>query len=132
MHISISLVIYLYPTNYVTQTQAQEGPFAESVCAICQILRERARQDNTATLTKTLTFKSRMTAIFEDAVPLLRDKPHCRCLQDHLERLALNIHICYTICRLYRLILETAFGEASSPDVDVDSIKVECIDCLGC
>ncbi|KAJ5202468.1 hypothetical protein N7449_004547 [Penicillium cf. viridicatum] len=73
-----------------------------------------------------------MTAIFEDAVPLLRDKTHCRSLQDHLERLALNIHICYTICRLCRLILETASGEASSPDVDVDSIKVGgCIDCAG-
>ncbi|KAJ6149883.1 Transcription factor [Penicillium samsonianum] len=103
--------------------------FAECVCAICQVLLERARQDNTETPAKTISFKSRMAAIFEDAAPFLRDKVHCRSLQDHLERLALNIHICYTICRLCRLILDTKSDEAYSPAVDVDSIKVECIDC---
>lgn len=70
-----------------------------------------------------------MAAIFDDAAPFLRDKVHCRSLQDHLERLALNIHICYTICRLCRLILDTTSDEAHSPAVDVDSVKVECIDC---
>ncbi|OQE14457.1 hypothetical protein PENFLA_c038G08655 [Penicillium flavigenum] len=103
--------------------------FAECVCAICQVLLERARQDNTETPSEKLSFKSRMAAIFEDACPFLRDKAHCRSLQDHLERLALSIHICYTICRLCRLVLETASSEESSPAVDVESIKVECTDC---
>ncbi|KAJ5441282.1 Transcription factor [Penicillium cf. griseofulvum] len=103
--------------------------FAECVCAICQILLERARQDSTETLSETISFKSRMAAIFEDAVPFLRDKSHCRSLQDHLERLALNIHICYAICRLCRLILDSSSSEAQSPSMDIDSIKMECIDC---
>jgi hypothetical protein len=70
-----------------------------------------------------------MAAIFEDAVPFLRDKSHCRSLQDHLERLALNIHICYAICRLCRLILDSSSSEAHSPSMDINSIKMECIDC---
>ncbi|KGO57839.1 hypothetical protein PEX1_019770 [Penicillium expansum] len=107
---------------------AQIAP-SQNVCAICQILLERARQDNTETLTETLSFKSRMAAISKDAAPFLRDKAHCRSLQDHLERLALNIHICYTICRLCRLILESGSIEAHNPAINADSIKVECIDC---
>ncbi|KAJ5822981.1 Transcription factor [Penicillium robsamsonii] len=103
--------------------------FAECVCAICQVLLERARQDHTETVTEILSFKSRMAAIFEDAAPFLRDKSHCRSLQDHLERLALNIHICYAVCRMCRLILESSSSEVHSPAVDVDSIKMECIDC---
>lgn len=70
-----------------------------------------------------------MAAISKDAAPFLRDKAHCRSLQDHLERLALNIHICYTICRLCRLILESGSIEAHNPAINADSIKVECIDC---
>ncbi|CAG8012794.1 unnamed protein product, partial [Penicillium nalgiovense] len=103
--------------------------FAECVCAICQVLLERARQENTETPSETLSSKSRMAAIFEDASPFLRDKAHCRSLQDHLERLALSIHICYTICRLCRLILETSSSEESRPAIDVECIKVECIKC---
>ncbi|KAJ5779104.1 Transcription factor [Penicillium paradoxum] len=107
----------------------ESGPgwsFAECVCALCQILLERARQESTETITETLSFKSRMAAIFEDAAPFLLDKANCRSLQDHLERLALNIHICYAICRLCRVVLETAASADHHSLVDVDSIKIEC------
>jgi hypothetical protein len=102
--------------------------FAECVCALCQILLERARKENTETVTEILSFKSRMAAIFESAAPFLLDKTNCRSLQDHLERLALSIHICYAICRLYRLVLETAENAAHNSGVDVDFIRMECIE----
>ncbi|KAJ5139175.1 Transcription factor [Penicillium bovifimosum] len=102
--------------------------FAECVCTLCQILLERARQENTETVNEILSFKGRMAAIFETASPFLQDKMNCRSLQEHLERLALSIHICYAICRLCRLVLETAEYAAHSTGVDVDSIRMECID----
>lgn len=102
--------------------------FAECVCALCRILLERAQQENTETISETLSFKSRMAAIYESAAPFLLDRANCRSLQDHLERLALSVHICYAICRLCRLVLETAGSDDHSLVVDVDCIKMECIE----
>ncbi|KAJ5545271.1 Transcription factor [Penicillium sp. DV-2018c] len=105
--------------------------FAECVCTLCQILLGQARQENTETVTEILSFKSRMAAIFETAAPFLVDKMNCRSLQDHLERLALSINICYAICRLCRRVLETPGNEsvAHASGVDVHSVRMECVEC---
>lgn len=45
-----------------------------------------------------------MESILDSAAPFLRDKARCRTIQDHLERLALRVHIGYASCRLGRLL----------------------------
>lgn len=102
---------------------------AESIFSLCQVLLDRSRQENNTTVSATLAFKQRIEAIWGSAKPFLMHKSRCRTLQDHLERLALSIHINYGINRLCRLIIEPqASGEPSS-FIDMNEITSECIEC---
>lgn len=95
--------------------------FAESIFTLCEILLDRARDlslhshrhtqthtdadaDENAYTQTEIHFKSRMESILDSAAPFLRDKARCRTIQDHLERLALKVHIGYASCRLGRLL----------------------------
>ncbi|KAJ5432327.1 fungal-specific transcription factor domain-containing protein [Penicillium daleae] len=123
------------PHNPESKTKTKSGyTFAESIFALCQILLDRARHQPTDTLTTTtLAYKHRIQNIWNDAAPFLIDKSACRTLQDHLERLALHVHINYGVCRLTRLILESvsdstgAAAKGTDIDIDIPALKTETI-----
>jgi len=50
--------------------------------------------------------KKRLEHTVTEAAPYLRDEAHCKTMQEHLERLALKIHIAYAACSIYRLYLD--------------------------
>jgi hypothetical protein len=114
-HLSFS---YGRPQSLVTSSipyessQGSERSFVDSILSLCQVILDRAQSSNAIggkidfSVEVTLAYKDRLEGIFRDASPFLTDKSHCRTLQDHLERLALNIHVGYTICRTCRLCLE--------------------------
>ena len=85
--------------------------FVDSILTLCWIIRDRAQCSTVdggvdTSIDTTLAYKERLEGIFRDANPFLTDKSHCRTLQNHLERLALNIHVGYIICRICRLCIE--------------------------
>ncbi|KFY96814.1 hypothetical protein V500_02296 [Pseudogymnoascus sp. VKM F-4518 (FW-2643)] len=114
-HLSFS---YGRPQSLVTSSipyessQGSERSFVDSILSLCQVILDRAQSSNAIggkidfSIEVTLSYKDRLEGIFRDASPFLTDKSHSRTLQDHLERLALNIHVGYTICRICRLCLE--------------------------
>lgn len=114
---------------YEEESRAELGncSYSECVCTLIQILLERANKDHADTMAATLGYKKRMEAILTETVatPFLVDKSRCRTLQDHLERLALRVHVCYGITRLCRLMLEMPSNETSI--IGVGEIKRECI-----
>lgn len=96
--------------------------FSESVFTICSILRDRTRRDLSSTSTTTdptqsaLDARRQLESLHDTVAPFLRSKSHCQSLQDHLERLALNIHLGYAISRLTRVYM----GCCSSSQADGD------------
>ncbi|KAE8314728.1 fungal-specific transcription factor domain-containing protein [Aspergillus transmontanensis] len=52
-----------------------------------------------------LKYKSQLEEVWDDAAPFLTDKARCTSVQDHLERLALGVHLGYGVCRLSRVYL---------------------------
>ena len=104
--------------------------FADSVMTLCRILLERARKDDEVETTAAiLGYKHRMEQILDAnvAAPFLLDKSSCHTLQDHLERLALRIHVCYGVMRVCRLALETT-SDTASDLIDEETLKKECAD----
>lgn len=112
----------------VPYTHSTEGhSFAESIFAICNILLDRTRQENSGTiedlLQSTLVFKQQLKSVFDTAAPFLTSKSHCTSLQNHLERLALDVHLHYAICRLDRVYLDMLDESVKA----TSSVVAECI-----
>ncbi|KAJ5123594.1 hypothetical protein N7448_009691 [Penicillium atrosanguineum] len=103
--------------------------FAESIFSLCQVLLDRSRQENSTTVPATLAFKQRIETIWGSTKPFLMHKSRCRTLQDHLERLALRIHINYGITRLCRLVIEPQAGGGAEFFADINELISECIEC---
>src|SRR5690242_518816 len=76
--------------------------FSECIFTICDILLARTRQESSSSspLQRSLDCKRQLEAVRDSAAPFLTDKSRCASLQDHLERLALGVHLGYGICRL--------------------------------
>ncbi|KAK4031515.1 fungal-specific transcription factor domain-containing protein [Parachaetomium inaequale] len=92
--------------------------FPECIFTICDILLGRTRQESSSTSTplqRSLDCKRQLEAVWDSAAPFLTDKSHCASLQDHLERLALGVHLGYGICRLSHDVLLLG-DEASAAD----------------
>ncbi|KAL2001167.1 hypothetical protein VTN02DRAFT_2150 [Thermoascus thermophilus] len=73
----------------------------------------------------TLEYKRRLERVLEDAAPFLTNRSCCKTLQNHLERLALHIHVDYIICRLCRPCLESV-GDLTMSTAVKESLSVEC------
>ncbi|PLN79595.1 Zn(II)2Cys6 transcription factor [Aspergillus taichungensis] len=100
--------------------------FSESVFTICSILRDRTRHDLSPTTTTdptqtALDAKRQLESLRDEVAPFLRSKSHCHSLQDHLERLALNIHLGYAISRLTRVYMGSSLADID-PESDSDAI----------
>jgi hypothetical protein len=87
---------------------ATEYSFADSTISIIKIILDRSREDaNHLFGARRLEhYRRQLEAVVSNAAPFLRDKKNCKTLQEHLERLALNIHVGYVSCRMYRLYFE--------------------------
>lgn len=68
--------------------------FQECIFRICQIIIE---QNELPTASDSRT---QLEGLWDTAAPFLTSKSYCKSLQDHLERLALGIHLNYAICRV--------------------------------
>ncbi|PGH18233.1 hypothetical protein AJ79_00572 [Helicocarpus griseus UAMH5409] len=95
---------YSSPSTY-------DRSFVDSILTLCWIIRDRAHRnlingEVDASVETTLSYKRSLEDIFRDASPFLTDKASCKTLQNHLERLALGIHVGYVICRICRLCVE--------------------------
>ncbi|KJK63526.1 specific transcription factor domain protein [Aspergillus parasiticus SU-1] len=95
------------PIPYRQQTEGLS--FQESIFTICNILLNKARQETAGNLEdpqqSALKYKSQLEEVWDDAAPFLTDKARCTSVQDHLERLALGVHLGYGVCRLSRVYL---------------------------
>ncbi|KAL1873679.1 hypothetical protein Plec18167_006196 [Paecilomyces lecythidis] len=94
----------------------ESGPgrsYAESIFHVCDIVLnetlEKISADNDEDILQTaLRCKHKLEDIIPDAAPHMIDKAYCKTLHQHLERLALTVHVGYAISRVCRLYLETA------------------------
>ncbi|KAK6212015.1 hypothetical protein LQW54_005543 [Pestalotiopsis sp. IQ-011] len=89
--------------------ESTEGySFADATLTVIKIILDRSREDSSQLNTQPRFehYTGWLAAILEDSAPFLKDKANCRSLQEHLERLALQIHVGYARCRIYRLYLE--------------------------
>jgi len=103
--------------------------FANCVLRLCQIALDRASEETSTTpsevntIRNLLRYKQRFNVVMEEAQPFLVDKAQCKTLQDHLERLALHIHVGYLTCRIHRLCLES--NDPAADQVTRDSLASE-------
>ncbi|ETS78919.1 hypothetical protein PFICI_08772 [Pestalotiopsis fici W106-1] len=89
--------------------ESTEGySFADATLTVIQIILDRSREESSQLNTQPRFehYTHRLAGIQEDSAPFLKDKANCKSLQEHLERLALQIHVGYARCRIYRLYLE--------------------------
>ncbi|PYH70323.1 Zn(II)2Cys6 transcription factor [Aspergillus vadensis CBS 113365] len=101
--------------------------FQECVFAICHQIIEEARQETTDgpqdPLESMRESKRQLDGIRDAAAPFLVDKRRCVSLQDHLERLALDIHLGYVTCRINRVYLDGHTGAPFPTAVAVDCVQ---------
>ncbi|GAQ34973.1 Zn(II)2Cys6 transcription factor [Aspergillus niger] len=101
--------------------------FQECVFAICHQIIEEARQETTDgpqdSLESMRESKRQLDGIRDAAAPFLVDKRRCVSLQDHLERLALDIHLGYVTCRINRVYLDGHTGAPFPTAVAVDCVQ---------
>ncbi|KAF2205771.1 hypothetical protein GQ43DRAFT_477145 [Delitschia confertaspora ATCC 74209] len=124
------------PIPYYSDSSPSGEPnhsFAESVFTLCQIIQERAinvRSGTTLTpqenLHMTLAYKRRFEAVFDTAAPFLTERSLCRTLKEHLERLALHIHVGYGVCRLGQFCLEDAHADVEGYQEMRESLARDC------
>jgi len=102
--------------------------FQESVFTICKIILDRTQLENSGDshppMESALESRRELESIWHTVAPFLRDKSRCISLQQHLERLALGIHLGYTICRFTWMYLDSARQEFSVlPDTIQDCVQ---------
>ncbi|KAL4994250.1 fungal-specific transcription factor domain-containing protein [Aspergillus recurvatus] len=94
--------------------------FQECVFKICQIISKQTHLKGREEHSSALDYKTELEGVLADASPFLTSKVHCRSLQDHLERLALGIHVGYAICHVSQIHLDS-MPDSSSSAVAADS-----------
>ncbi|KAI9367276.1 fungal-specific transcription factor domain-containing protein [Aspergillus egyptiacus] len=102
--------------------------FHECIFRICHIILDQAQQEATGRASNeahAADAKRRLEGVWDAAAPFLTDKMHCTSLQNHLERLALGIHLNYSICRVTLVHLDT-----DSLAMDCRSRAMQVIECF--
>ncbi|SPB43906.1 unnamed protein product [Aspergillus niger] len=101
--------------------------FQECVFAICHQIIEEARQKTTDgpqdPLESMRKSKRQLDGIRDAAALFLADKRRCVSLQDHLERLALGVHLGYVTCRIDRVYLDGHTGAPFPTAIVVDCVQ---------
>lgn len=82
--------------------------FADSTITVIKIILDRSREDSNHLFNSRRLehYRKQLETVVSNAAPFLQDKKYCKTLQELLERLALNIHVGYVLCRMYRLYFE--------------------------
>lgn len=91
--------------------------FTKAVFHVCLVILDWTREGTTPTtsfggnrrnsqIRSLLSFKRQFDLILQDSVAYLRDDLQCQTLQQHLERLGLQIHVASALCRMFRLCAE--------------------------
>ncbi|KAL4747058.1 hypothetical protein BDW72DRAFT_209901 [Aspergillus terricola var. indicus] len=88
--------------------------FQECVFKICQIISNQTQLKGREEHSSALDCKTELEGVLDEASPFLTNKFHCKSLQDHLERLALGIHVGYAICRVSQIHLDSVPDSPSS------------------
>ncbi|KAK3337661.1 Zn(II)2Cys6 transcription factor [Cercophora scortea] len=124
-------------TALSSKTGTEGNSFAESIFAICHIILDWTREETLAGGLESTSpghyyhrlelYKRRLEGVHHNAQPFLRDKAFCRTLQDHLERLALHIHVTYAICRISRLYLDSASTAGGGNDYETRPVQEETV-----
>lgn len=105
-------------------TPNAEGlPFQDSIFSICKIILERTRlemsSDSEFPPSSALDSKKKLEGLWGTVSPFLRERSRCTSLQQNLERLALGVHLGYTICRFTWIYVESA-KQYSLPFGDIE------------
>ncbi|PKS06183.1 hypothetical protein jhhlp_007500 [Lomentospora prolificans] len=120
-----------YPHAVIPEDRTDEvgQTFANSILKICQITLDRVAEETASTpsevntIRNLLLYKQRLQTVIDNAQPYLVTKSLCKTLQDHLERLALHIHVGYMTCRIYRFCLES--NDPAADQAARDSLATE-------
>ncbi|KAL5358430.1 fungal-specific transcription factor domain-containing protein [Aspergillus floccosus] len=103
--------------------------FQECVFTICHLILDKARQETAGNMQDPFKsmreYKRQLDGIRDAAAPFLTDKRRCISLQDHLERLALGVHLGYVTCRLNRVYLDGV--DADAADQTTTAAAVDCV-----
>ncbi|KAM7198464.1 Fungal specific transcription factor domain containing protein [Rhypophila sp. PSN 637] len=111
------------PSNQCPEHKPKGYTFAEAVFHVCQILLDRSRQEHASGPLQSGTprtaeilehSKRRLELTVQEAAPYFRDEAYCKTMQEHLERLALQIHVSYAACAIYRLCLDRNNGTSGA------------------
>ncbi|KAM7219548.1 Fungal specific transcription factor domain containing protein [Rhypophila decipiens] len=111
------------PSNQCPEHKPKGYTFAEAVFHVCQILLDRSRQEHATGPLQSGTprtaeilehSKRRLELTVQEAAPYFRDEAYCKTMQEHLERLALQIHVSYAACAIYRLCLDRNNGTSGA------------------
>lgn len=114
-HLASSRSSSASPTKYT---------FTETVFRVCLVILDWTREGTATSRSPTtlfgtekdrrysqirslLSFKRQFDLVREESVQYLRDDSHCKTLQEHLERLGLQIHVASALCRMYRLCVDS-------------------------
>ncbi|KAL3458629.1 fungal-specific transcription factor domain-containing protein [Aspergillus heterothallicus] len=99
--------------------------FQECIFKLCRIILEQTTIDvnriEATKATNAINYKRQLDGIWDTAAQHLTSKMRCRSLQDHLERLALGIHLGYAVCRVIQVCLDL-----KTADIETSSLVVEC------
>jgi hypothetical protein len=83
--------------------------FVESTMNVIKILLDRSREDigHLNSFPRFQHYRRQFEQAMQSAALFLQDKANCKTLREHLERLALHIHVGYALCRVYSLYFES-------------------------
>ncbi|KAJ0425113.1 fungal-specific transcription factor domain-containing protein [Aspergillus carlsbadensis] len=98
--------------------------FQECIFKLCRVIIEQTINSNRTESTRaasTIGYKRQLEGIWDTAAQHLVSKRHCKSLQDHLERLALGIHLGYAICRVIQVYVDSGIADNAT-----DTMIVEC------
>ena len=110
------------PVPYALKTSGLA--FHECIFKICHIILDQTQLERTMDqrpqIHSVADYRNELEGVWDTAASFLTSKAHCTSLQDHLERLALSVHLAYTLCRVSLVYLDLA-----TPDF-TDTVAKDC------
>jgi hypothetical protein len=109
--------------------------FQECIFKLCRLILEQTTTDASRTepirAASTVNYKRQLEGIWDTAAQHLISKPHCKSLQDHLERLALGIHLGYAICRVIQVHIDSGIA-GNATDTMIQECKHQAMQVIQC
>jgi hypothetical protein len=114
---------------YEPESKLSDHSYFETMCRIISLTLEvvRGRMLNPQypiSFKAIQAYKERIQQILTDAAPHLRDRKYCLSSMDHLQRLALKVHVSYITSELCRPALKVT---EDSPDPLTTKVRKDCM-----